>query len=401
MALICLIILQVLWLINSYQNEKENWRQSIQTAMQKTELRMFSQNGGRSGIVAYYRPDDSTNLNRNQPRVSFGYRNVDSVIQKVLSEMDMEAEYRITQNSDSAKQSGLTFSLEVPGVSGQPGPTQIHVDFDQRAGHIIQKMGWVVGGNILLLIIVSVALIVALTAVFRQKQVFQMRKEFINNLTHDFKTPVANVSLALEGLIQFDLRKNPEKADAFMDIAQKENRRLKLMIEKVLNLAAFENGKVEICKTRVDLHEIIAEIANVFEVQVKHRDGSLQLSLDATESIVMGDKDHLTQVVYNLLDNANKYSAEKPTIQVTTSNPDGPGLVEITVSDLGIGIPIESYEEIFEPYVRHDQTKGNQVKGFGLGLYYARQIIRMHKGDIQVSSDDETGSVFTIQLPLP
>ena len=115
----------------------------------------------------------------------------------------------------------------------------------------------------------------------------------------------------------------------------------------------------------------------------------------------MGDKDHLTQVVYNLLDNANKYSAEKPTIQVTTSNPDGPGLVEITVSDLGIGIPIESYEEIFEPYVRHDQTKGNQVKGFGLGLYYARQIIRMHKGDIQVSSDDETGRVFTIQLPLP
>lgn len=382
----------------------------LQTAMQKTEMRIEAPGGGsiRFGSRPSFSPgrsSDSAFIQKVESRGSSGvvtyFSNVDSVIRDVLAEMELRTEYRISKDTLPANPSGLTFSLMLPANASENGRTRVYVDFDQGAFHVLKRMGWLVGGNILLLIIVSLALVMALVTVFRQKQVYQMRKEFINNLTHDFKTPVSNVSLALEGLIQFDLRRNPEKADAFMDIAQKENRRLKLMIEKVLNLAAFERGKVEICKSQVDVHDIIRDIAKVFEVQVQHRDGSLDCSLGADESIILGDRDHLTQVVFNLLDNANKYSKQKPLIRVSTSNPAGTRMLEIAVSDQGIGIPPEHQELIFEPFRRHDQARESSIKGFGLGLYYARQICRMHKGDIKVSSITGKGSTFTIQLPLP
>jgi len=430
LALSALIVLQIAWLSASFKKERDNWSRMIQEAVKLTEIRIGS--GFKSGIsVSKIRPGSggavksspiiSGGVNHTEPQI-VAYRNgtgdstisfnpqinvysgdqkvIDSVMAQVLNEMNLNVKYQLEPDSVKPSSGGLQFVLGIPDSSEESGKREVIIGFEENAKTIFKRLGWVIGGNILLLFFVSAVLIYTLIMVYRQKAIYQMRKEFINNLTHDFKTPVANVSLALEGLLQFDFRNNPDKSVEYMKIAQVENKRLRLMIEKILNLAAFEKGKIEFAKSPVDVNSAIRETIAVFEVQVKHRDGSLTCNLEAERYMVLGDKDHLAQVFFNLLDNANKYSPDVPVIEVSTRTISNENSIEIYVSDQGIGMSPDQQKDIFDNFTRVQEDSSTHVKGFGLGLYYSKMIIQMHGGDIKVSGSPAKGSLFTIRLPL-
>ncbi len=425
-----LIALQVIWLTGSYRRERDNYQKLIERAVSQANDRILSSTRPRLGVrmdpgnnlpatqkgaavVMYGKPKgDSVKVIRSETiPADMPLRLVDSVFKRVLSEMDINATYEVTAGSydkDGALNAGvlqgkaknLQFTLTVPDKGSTKRSSDVLIRFDEEAGSIIKRMGWVVGLNVFLMLLIAAALIYSLTTILRQKKIYQMRKDFIDNLTHDFKTPVSNISLALEGLIQFGFLKNPDKSLEYMKIAQKENQRLGLMIEKTLNLAIFEKGKIRLKKTEVDVHEMIRETVKVFEVQVSHRNGAVSVDLRADRFLVTGDRDHLLQVIFNLLDNANKYSPVAPHIEIRTQNADNKNFLEIFVSDQGTGIPRNLLETIFEPYVRNDEIRERDIKGFGLGLAYSKQIMFLHDGDISVSSEPGVGSTFKLTLPL-
>jgi two-component system phosphate regulon sensor histidine kinase PhoR len=172
-----------------------------------------------------------------------------------------------------------------------------------------------------------------------------------------------------------------------------------MMIEKVLNVASFENGMIRLVKTDIDINELITEISSVFEIHVNHRGGKIIKDLEASHPIIPGDREHLTQVIFNLLDNANKYSREEPVITISTRLDQESQMMNIVVSDQGIGISEDHLKDIFKPFNRISNNQMNH-RGFGLGLPYVAEVAKLHSGEIHIQSRLNAGSSFTLKLPL-
>ena len=225
-----------------------------------------------------------------------------------------------------------------------------------------------------------------------------MRSDFINNMTHEFKTPISTVALAIEALLKFDVRKSEEKTIQYLKISQEENKRLGTMVERVLNIAAYDRGEIMLNLKETNMHELIEESLLSMQMQVSERNGTLNQYFGALETTVKADHDHIRNVINTLIDNALKYGGEQPEIKISTRN-SGDFMV-ISVEDNGIGISKEDQKKIFDKFYRVPTGKVHDVKGFGLGLSYAAGIVEKHKGMIKVHSQLNKGSIFEIYLPV-
>jgi two-component system, OmpR family, phosphate regulon sensor histidine kinase PhoR len=235
-------------------------------------------------------------------------------------------------------------------------------------------------------------------AVLRQKKLSEMKNDFINNMTHEFKTPIATIALASDSVLMPVVYENPEKLKRFISIIQQENRRMNSQVEKVLQMAQVEKQDFQVRFESVNMHDIITLLINNFTMVVEQRGGQLTFQNDATKHQVFGDVTHLTNAVNNLLDNANKYSPDTPIITLKTYNRGG-SLV-IAVSDNGRGISRENQVYIFDKFYRVHTGNLHDVKGFGLGLSYVKEIALLHKGKVSVASELGRGSTFEIWLPV-
>jgi two-component system phosphate regulon sensor histidine kinase PhoR len=224
-----------------------------------------------------------------------------------------------------------------------------------------------------------------------------MKTDFINNMTHEFKTPIATISLAADSITSPTIIGAPDKIKRFVDIIRQENRRMNSQVERVLQMALIDKKDVQINLEELNIHDLIQQVIANFSLQIEKREGTLTARLDAERPIIEGDATHITSVIHNLLDNANKYSPEKP--QVTISTRNVPMGVEITVSDRGVGISKEARKNIFDKFYRVSTGNIHDVKGFGLGLSYVKEIITAHKGLIDVKSETGKGSSFILTLP--
>lgn len=234
--------------------------------------------------------------------------------------------------------------------------------------------------------------------IFRQKQLSEMKTDFINNMTHEFKTPIATISLATDSITSPVIISNPDKIKRFVDIIRQENRRMNSQVERVLQMALIDKKDFQLNIEEINIHDVIRQAADNFSLQIEKREGSLFTQLDAERPVIEGDATHITSVIHNLLDNANKYSPEKP--QVTISTRNVPFGLEITVSDKGVGISKEARKNIFDKFYRVSTGDIHDVKGFGLGLSYVKAIITAHKGLIDVKSDPGKGSSFVLTFPM-
>jgi two-component system phosphate regulon sensor histidine kinase PhoR len=234
--------------------------------------------------------------------------------------------------------------------------------------------------------------------IYRQKQLSEMKTDFINNMTHEFKTPIATISLAADSIGSPMILGNPDKIKRFVDIIRQENRRMNSQVERVLQMALIDKKDFELSLSELNLHEVIEQAVGNFSLQVERRDGILRTDLQASNPVIEGDLTHISSVIHNLLDNANKYSPEKP--EITIISRTVPMGVEITVTDKGMGITKEVRKHIFDKFYREHTGNVHDVKGFGLGLSYVKAIMTAHKGLVDVQSELGKGSSFILTFPV-
>jgi two-component system, OmpR family, phosphate regulon sensor histidine kinase PhoR len=234
--------------------------------------------------------------------------------------------------------------------------------------------------------------------IWRQKKVSEMKTDFINNMTHEFKTPIATISLATDSIINPGILSNPEKVQRFVNIIKQENKRMNSQVEKVLQMALIDKRDFSLKLVPINLHEVIQAALENINLRVEKREGSAKAILNATTPIVEGDLTHVSNMINNLLDNAEKYSAERPEITILSRNvPNG---VEITVQDKGIGMSKEARKQIFDKFYRVPTGNLHDVKGFGLGLSYVKAMMTAHKGQVEVKSELGKGSSFMLTFPF-
>lgn len=261
--------------------------------------------------------------------------------------------------------------------------------------------GWLFGTVIVFLVMLF--FIYAISVVLKQKRLADVKNDFINNMTHELKTPIATISLASEVLSRPGVEEDPQRIQQYAGIIKQENKRLENMVERVLRLATLEKEKIELKPDTIDAHDLLRECIRSFETQINASGGKIIARLDANYALIHGDRVHLLNVFSNLIDNAKKYSEREPEITITTRNQSKNGSssngITITVSDNGIGIAPENLKMIFEKFYRVPTGNVHNVKGFGLGLFYVKYIIEEHHGHIGVSSKPGVGTSFEVYLP--
>lgn len=232
----------------------------------------------------------------------------------------------------------------------------------------------------------------------RQKKIAEIKTDFINNMSHEFKTPLATISVASDSLANDKIATDPDKVKYYSGLIKQENLRMKKQVETVLNMSKLERNEMPLHLKETNVRELIKSIAESFQLIVNERNGSLITEFNATKYNFRVDEFHLSNALINLLDNANKYSPETPEIKVSTRNEGNWYVIEI--SDKGMGMESTNKNKIFEKFFREETGNIHNVKGQGLGLSYVKKIIENHKGQIHVDSHKGKGSTFTIKLPI-
>ncbi|MEJ6792471.1 MAG: HAMP domain-containing sensor histidine kinase, partial [Lacinutrix sp.] len=246
--------------------------------------------------------------------------------------------------------------------------------------------------------IILIAFVTALKQIMKQRKISEIKTDFINNMTHEFKTPIATINLALDSITNPKIIDDKEKVHRYLRIIREENKRMHAQVENVLRISSLEKNELNISKEGISLHDLIEDAISHTELIVEDRQGHIETELMATKYCILANETHFTNVLVNMLDNAVKYSLDAPKITVITENIGNSILVKI--KDEGSGMSKAASKRVFEKFYREHKGNIHNVKGHGLGLAYVKRIVEDHSGHISVTSEKEKGSIFTIKLPL-
>ncbi|MBQ6071549.1 MAG: HAMP domain-containing histidine kinase [Bacteroidales bacterium] len=277
-------------------------------------------------------------------------------------------------------------------------PHYIILHFPAERGIFLQRMSTIVGLILIFLIICFTISFTALFSLYRQKKLSEVTNEFVNNMTHEFKTPISTISLACEALTDPVMRNDADILESYVSIIRDENDRLKNMVNNILQIAQLKKGQVKMNIELLDMHELIHKVSDNIALQISSTNGTLSLALNADTYKIFGDRSHLANVIVNLVENGIKYSQGAPEILINTQSDEKYFLLSVT--DKGIGIPKKAIANIFDNFYRVPKGNVHNVKGYGLGLGYVKKIVSLHKGKIQVQSEEGKGSTFVIYLPI-
>lgn len=267
------------------------------------------------------------------------------------------------------------------------------VYFPDKRSYVLNRMEiWTFTTVVMLVVMLFFGY--SLFVILKQKRLSEIQKDFINNMTHEFKTPISTIEVASEVLQQPEIVKEPERLLNYATIINKENKRLRGQVERVLQLASLENDALELKHTTVHVHTLVEEVAAQLAPSVV--DGDLKLNLKATNDTIKADPLHLTNVIYNLVDNAIKYSSDKPQITLSTQNEND--YLVLIVEDKGVGMTREEVKQVFDKFYRVATGNRHDVKGFGIGLSYVKLIVKELGGYIDVESEPGKGSSFIVKL---
>jgi two-component system phosphate regulon sensor histidine kinase PhoR len=303
---------------------------------------------------------------------------------------------------DSANNINHVLPLE-PG-SGSNFENLVNEEFlsiivPHQKGLIWKEMIWFILGAILFTLIITTAFFITIRTLLKQKKLSEIKSDFINNMTHEFKTPLATISLAVDALKNEKVVGNKEKTDYFTAIIKDENKRMNKQVETILQAALLDKQEVQLNLKRLLAHDLIISALNNINLQVEEKEGKIEVELEAENDLIMADEVHFTNLINNLLDNAVKYSRENLHIKLSTRNAGNQ--LKINIEDNGIGMNKETLHRIFEKFYRAHTGNVHNVKGFGLGLSYVKTMVDAHHGTIKAESVLGKGSSFCISLPLP
>ncbi len=338
------------------------------------------------------------------------YSHLDSIYRQELDRLDINTPFVMgswnthSQSFDYINNEEANLKSLIKGYSVYINPDDflnsevLLTNFPGKTGFIVKKLGGTLFASLLMILITLGSFGFALYTIFNQKRLSEIKNDFIGNMTHELKTPISTVSLAIEALQNFDVLKDKKRTKQYLDISNNENARLGMMVEKVLKISAFEKKEIKLSFESTDTHHLIQQITKNVEVQINNKGGHLYLDLSSENFYIEADQVHLTNVIYNLIDNAIKYSPEKPEITVFTKD-HGHNLM-IGVQDRGIGIASHHQKKIYDKFYRVPTGNVHNIKGYGLGLSYVADIVKKHNGVIKLESEPGKGSLFKIFLPL-
>ena len=304
---------------------------------------------------------------------------------------------------DSANTLGYIYPIE--SMSGSIGenlsPREIlWVIVPNSSGVVLKELRWRIFIAGLFTLIIFAAFYLTVNTMLRQKKLSEIKNDFINNMTHEFKTPLATISLAVDAMKNEKVLSDREKMNYFSSIIKEENQRMNRHVETILKAALLERQEVNLMLKPTHVHEIIKDVADNFTLQINDKNGKIELDLDAANDLIEADEVHFPNLINNLIDNSVKYSKENvpPQIKIST-NANGKNMM-IRLEDNGIGMSKETVKRIFEKFYRAHTGNVHNVKGFGLGLSYVKTMVDAHGGHIKVDSMPGKGSIFTLELPL-
>lgn len=278
-------------------------------------------------------------------------------------------------------------------------PYAYQAHFSGVQQYILGKMRMQIGGSVLLLLLVLISFIIMYRNILAQQKLANIKNDFISNITHELKTPIATVSVAIEALRNFNAIRSPEKTKEYLDISASELQRLGLLVDKVLKLSIFENKRVELKKEQFDMKALIDETLATMRLQLEKQNAQVSFTTEGSSFLIEADKLHITSVIYNLLDNALKYSAGVPVIQIALKAVQE-NILELKMSDNGVGIAHQYQQKVFDKFFRVPMGNQHNIKGYGLGLSYVAEIVKQHMGYIYVESILGKGSAFIVKLPV-
>lgn len=409
LAVICVVgifLFQTYWFRQAFNTESDRFHREVNTALFNVANQLFSLSDSPAPAANpvkqlssnYYVVMINSNIDayllETLLKAEFAKRNIlvdfEYGIYDCTNEMMVYGNY-ISMND---RESDLTLKGVLPKWENQDYYFGVH--FPQRASLIINRMGiWVFSSVVLLIVVVFFSY--SLFVILRQKQLSEVQKDFINNMTHEFKTPISTIALSTEVLKDPKIVDQPQRLFNYAVIIENENQRLKTQVERVLQVASLDKSKLTLKLQSINLHLLIEEVVDGIQLPLLEKNGQINLSLDASQPTIPGDVLHLSNVFYNLLDNAMKYCKLSPSIVISTWNEKNK--LNIAIADNGIGIPHKEKQKVFNKFYRVPTGNVHDVKGFGLGLGYVKFIVNAHGGNIKLVSSVNEGSVFTLSLP--
>ena len=297
------------------------------------------------------------------------------------------------------EEKGSSHTFTEPLFSNDPvqngGTLEVHFP---ELGRYVWRSMWFILPSVIFTLILLITLIMTLTQLVRQKKLTELKNDFINNMTHEFKTPISSISLAAQMLGDESVKKTPALTQRLTSTIMDETKRLRFQVEKVLQMSMYSNQQTNLHMKEVDINELIAGVCHTFTLKVEKNHGKIITKLQATDSITCVDDMHFTNVIFNLMDNAVKYKRPDADLELVVETWNEPGLLCISVKDNGIGIKKEDLKRIFDRFYRVHTGNVHDVKGFGLGLAYVHKIVKDHKGTIVAESEYGIGTKFIIKL---
>ncbi|GAC1452565.1 MAG: hypothetical protein NVSMB7_15310 [Chitinophagaceae bacterium] len=429
-SLLGIIVIQVSWIKNMLVVKEEQTYEKIYRSMQSVGDELMEQKGTLPSLKnPKFRPtfmipsDQLLNELLKPSTIARNYTSfeIEEKLKKAFDEngiKDIRFEFAISStiglNTYELKSANLVkvvldtinnkefiYPLQVPSGSDYeslaPEELMILVVPDVK-GNIFRQLRWLMIGAILFTLIICSAFYVTVRALYRQKKTSEIKNDFINNMTHEFKTPLATISLAVDAMRNEKVLQDREKMGYFSGIIKEENKRMNKQVETILQASLMERQEIQLNKVPMHVHDVIHTVLANFHLQLEDKNGQAFLQLNATSDLIEGDEVHFTNLISNLIDNAVKYSKENLVIKISTVNTVK--LIQVRIEDNGIGMNKETQKRIFEKFYRAHTGNVHNVKGFGLGLSYVKTMINAHDGKIKVESTTGKGTTFIIDMPL-
>ena len=388
-ALLIVLIIQVNWMIHTARIKEEIFNEKANMVLSRTAEALAA----------------DTNACRNM-EVCVGRNEIhktDSLLTNYMDFYNFHIDYyfEVKKPGETAAQnnSGLKNNVYKKRLEEEATKNglELNLFLPEKRQFIVQEMGPMFITSVILILVVLIMFWRTILLLMREKRLSEHTNDFLNNMTHEFKTPLTNIALAGKMITKDASNRQEEKIKHYSEIILAENEKLRLQVEQVLSMTALERGEIPLRKTELDVHELIREAIKYISIQIENKQGELKLNLDAENPVIFGDKTHLVNALYNLVDNAIKYSPEKPELSIRTHNHEKQFI--LVVSDKGIGIEKEYQKKVFEKFFRVPTGDVHDVKGFGLGLSYIKKIVELHQGKIDLESTPGKGTTFTITLP--
>jgi len=406
-SIIGVLAIQAYWVMRTWDMKEQEFHRTIQIALRNVANELAGHKTNNSLPIHNLITQQASNYYVVNINDEIDANLLEYYLRKELERLslNLDFEYGIFDCTSKEMVYGRFISTETGILDESPRQDELPsydkfdyyfgVRFPSRTSHIMEGMTLTIIFSAILLFTI-IFFIYSIFVILRQKKLSEMQKDFINNMTHEFKTPISTIKISADVFINNPVIQKDSRLSKYAAIIKEQNQRLNNQVEKVLQLAKIERQSFELNEERIDLHQLLLQTARSTEVKLESPAGKIQTALYATSPWVQADELHLTNIVHNLLDNAIKYCKSDPKITLTTED-YGPG-IRFKIQDNGIGIAKEHQSSVFDKFYRVPTGNVHDVKGFGLGLYYIQNICEAHGWPIQLESEVEKGTTITILI---